>query len=267
MSKFLDQTGLARVRDWIKANFAAKTPFTGASSSAAGAAGLVPAPAAGDEDKVLGADGSWKTVSGGGSYSDFTGATGDTDGAHGLVPAPAATGGASTTSEYYRKYLCSDGKWRGFNTGRSASKTENSSGEIRAYVFVDSGYETGRTCSNEWYVVRKKLWENASPTSTFAAQTISLDTASIHDAGYHFILIVYAHSTTDPYLLSQLMIASAFTDGKKVALNVNAHNYNRVGGRFITGTTDTSITFSDGMYNQATANQYAIPIAVYGISL
>ena len=76
MSKFLDQTGLARVRDWIKTNFATKTAFGGASSNQNGSSGLVPAPIAGDQDKVLGADGTWKTVSSGGSYSDFTGAEG-----------------------------------------------------------------------------------------------------------------------------------------------------------------------------------------------
>lgn len=36
--------------------------FTGATSSANGAAGLVPAPSSGDEDKVLAGDGTWKTI-------------------------------------------------------------------------------------------------------------------------------------------------------------------------------------------------------------
>ena len=39
------------------------TTMTGASSSTAGASGLVPAPAAGDEDKLLKGDGTWGTVS------------------------------------------------------------------------------------------------------------------------------------------------------------------------------------------------------------
>lgn len=41
--------------------------FTGASSGTAGTAGLVPAPAAGDESKYLKADGTWSTVSSGGT--------------------------------------------------------------------------------------------------------------------------------------------------------------------------------------------------------
>ena len=92
--------------------------FTGATSGVAGASGLVPAPAAGDDTKFLSGDGTWKTVSGGSSYTagngisidanneisidgavvaelsdlptDFTGATASVAGAHGLVPAPAA---------------------------------------------------------------------------------------------------------------------------------------------------------------------------------
>jgi len=41
--------------------------FTGATSSVAGAAGLVPAPAAGDDTKFLCGDGTWQTVQGGGA--------------------------------------------------------------------------------------------------------------------------------------------------------------------------------------------------------
>lgn len=45
---------------------ASTTPFTGASSSANGEKGIVPRPMAGDENKVLCGDGTWKPVQGGG---------------------------------------------------------------------------------------------------------------------------------------------------------------------------------------------------------
>jgi hypothetical protein len=45
--------------------------FTGATSSVAGAAGLVPAPAAGDGTKYLKGDGTWGTVSGGSPITLF----------------------------------------------------------------------------------------------------------------------------------------------------------------------------------------------------
>lgn len=47
--------------------------MTGATSSAAGTAGIVPAPASGDQDKVLKGDGTWGTVSGGPTVVQTTG--------------------------------------------------------------------------------------------------------------------------------------------------------------------------------------------------
>lgn len=63
-TKFLKGDGT-----WATPTDTTYSDFTGATSSAAGTAGLVPAPAAGDETKFLAGDGTWQTVSGGGSYS------------------------------------------------------------------------------------------------------------------------------------------------------------------------------------------------------
>lgn len=62
----------------ISATDTTYTHFTGATASADGTAGLVPAPVAGDEDKYLKADGTWATVQSGGAqtvtlYPKFTG--------------------------------------------------------------------------------------------------------------------------------------------------------------------------------------------------
>ena len=76
--------------------------FTGATSAAAGAHGLVPAPAKGDQAKFLRADKSW-VVPTNTTYADFTAATSAAAGAHGLVPAPAA--GAQA------KFLRGDKTW------------------------------------------------------------------------------------------------------------------------------------------------------------
>ena len=51
--------------DTISATDTTYSDFTGCDSITAGAAGLVPAPSAGDEDKFLKANGTWDTVSGG----------------------------------------------------------------------------------------------------------------------------------------------------------------------------------------------------------
>ena len=79
--------------------------FKGATASAAGGTGLVPAPAAGAQTKYLRADGTWQTPPDTNTtYTDFTAATADAAGTHGLVPAPAA--GAQI------KFLRGDGTWQ-----------------------------------------------------------------------------------------------------------------------------------------------------------
>lgn len=74
----------------------------GATSSAAGSAGLVPAPAKGKNTSFLRGDGNW-VVPTNTTYKAFTGATSSAAGAAGLVPAPA-----KGTTTYYLK---SDGTW------------------------------------------------------------------------------------------------------------------------------------------------------------
>lgn len=74
-----------------------------ATSSAAGAAGLVPAPAAGAQTKFLRGDGTWQTPTNT-TYAAMTAATSSAAGKAGLVPAPAA--GAQA------KFLRGDGTWQ-----------------------------------------------------------------------------------------------------------------------------------------------------------
>lgn len=57
----------------ISATDTTYSTFTGATSSVPGAAGLVPAPAIGDDTKYLKGDGTWDTVSGGSSNTVFYG--------------------------------------------------------------------------------------------------------------------------------------------------------------------------------------------------
>lgn len=74
----------------------------GATASAAGAAGYVPAPPAGSQTKFLRADGTYQTPANT-TYSAFKGATASADGGTGLVPAPA--------SGKQDAVLCADGTW------------------------------------------------------------------------------------------------------------------------------------------------------------
>ena len=88
---------------WGADNNTTYGPMTGATASAAGTQGLVPAPAAGAQVKYLRGDGTWVTPTNT-TYSAMTGATADAAGKQGLVPAPAAGTQA--------KYLRGDGTWQ-----------------------------------------------------------------------------------------------------------------------------------------------------------
>lgn len=75
----------------------------GATSSAAGTRGLVPAPAAGNQAKFLRGDGTWQTPTNT-TYSTFKAATSSAAGGTGLVPAPSAG--------YQSRFLRGDATWQ-----------------------------------------------------------------------------------------------------------------------------------------------------------
>lgn len=84
---------------WIEQSFITNNPnMVGATATASGTAGLVPAPAAGNANRYLNANGTWKEI------SDMQGATTSSSGTSGLVPTPTA--GSNI------RYLCSDGTWK-----------------------------------------------------------------------------------------------------------------------------------------------------------
>ena len=111
--------------------------MTAATASAAGKAGLVPAPAAGAQTKYLRGDGTWQTPPDTNTtYSNMKGATADAAGTAGLVPAPAKGNQA--------KYLRGDGTWQtppDTNTTYSAA-TQTAAGLMSAAdkKKLDSGY-------------------------------------------------------------------------------------------------------------------------------
>ncbi len=87
--------------------------MVGATASAAGKAGLVPAPAKGAATRYLRSDGTWQVPPDNNTtYSVMTGATASAAGKAGLVPAPAK--GAQ------ERYLRGDGTWQPID-GRSST--------------------------------------------------------------------------------------------------------------------------------------------------
>ena len=99
-----------------------------------------------------------------------------------------------------------------------------------------------------------KLWENASSTSNFAAQTISLDLSK-----YQMVAIAYRYNTTDDY--RKIYFGNV---GSAMALDVvSTSGY--LGWRSATVST-TGISFSTATFNKNEGVVgYVIPVAIYGI--
>ena len=130
--------------------------FKGATTSAAGGTGLVPAPATGAANRYLRSDGTWQVPPDNNTtYPNMGGASSNAAGHAGLVPAPAA--GASN------RYLRSDGTWSvppDNNTNTTYSLSKNGS---TITLTGSDGSKTSVTDSNTTYSL-SSFGVNASAT-------------------------------------------------------------------------------------------------------
>ena len=108
-------------------------------------------------------------------------------------------------------------------------------------------------------MVVSKLWENASPTSNFAAQTLSMSLAE-----FDWLIILCQTSTTGTGRSIQFIEKGEGT----MVLNVPNVASTQYFYKRTATLTDNSITFSTGYRNtNATAGtNYCIPCVIYGIS-
>ena len=152
--------------------------FKGATSSAAGTSGLVPAPASGYTSRYLRGDGTWQTPPNT-TYSTFKAATASAAGGSGLVPAPAA----GENDEYLR----GDGTWatppNTTYTNATSSKAGLMSSTDKAKLdgiasganktTVDTALSTSSTNPVRNSVVTNALNGKASTSHTHSAATTS----------------------------------------------------------------------------------------------
>ena len=160
------------------------TAFKGATASANGTAGYVPAPTKGNQGKFFKADGTWATPTNT-TYSNMKGATASTAGTAGLVPAPAAGTQA--------KYLRGDGTWAtppnttyaSMSASEATTGTATAARTISAKVLHDkinsnlSAYATKTelnnglaTKANNSEVVHKSGDETIAGTKTFSSNIV-----------------------------------------------------------------------------------------------
>ena len=112
--KYVDYNGLSsydsEIKDWVTDEIStSKTDFEGATSAAAGAAGQVPAPSAGDDEKFLRGDGTWASVSG-----SVTGVKGDAESSY-------RTGNVNLTLANMGVYVGTSVTWGTMSTSEKAA--------------------------------------------------------------------------------------------------------------------------------------------------
>lgn len=102
------------------------------------------------------------------------------------------------------------------------------------------------------------LWTNASPTSNFSAQTLSIDLSN-----YSFLIVrsVRSTSSTDQSALSIVEVGGGDTvvlGGGAAGVTLTARNVNAV---------STGINFSMGYLNgnSGTSDAWGIPVKIYGV--
>ena len=218
--------------------------FTGADGQNPGTHGLVPAPAAGDQDKVLKGDGTW------GAIPDMTGANSSDAGTHGLVPAP----GSVTLPQLH--YLSANGTFRAPVATRSMITSGDIVYEQFSTISATSATETG----GRLYTARKVLWENSSPSSSFGAQTITLSDAV---DGFLFWTIEFYLSTSVQDKVAPFVIVGK--TGIRASFAGSSSNSNRGNSRDVEiDSTGKQLTISANYYNNTQTNANMIPYRVYG---
>lgn len=101
------------------------------------------------------------------------------------------------------------------------------------------------------------LWTNPSPSSSFAAQTISVDLT-----GYDLIFIEYKAISSSTFL-------SGIIDGDShtiLLLAIQNTSNNRNGTRVATYD-NTSVQFGNCTFNGTQTNTYCVPLTIYGVKL
>ena len=106
------------------------------------------------------------------------------------------------------------------------------------------------------FVVYTKLWENASPRGSFAAQTIK-----VNGSGYDQYCVVFCRNSTTYHYTNVIFPVMG---GSVVSLYFGDAGYGM--HRDITGSDTSSIVFGGATFNgQKNQNTNLIPYAIYGI--
>ena len=181
--------------------------FKGATTSAAGGSGLVPAPAKGAATRYLRSDGTWAVPPDTNTtYSNMTGASSSAAGEAGLVPAPSA--GAAT------RYLRSDGTWAvppDTNTTYKAGTGLTLSGTTFSHANYNTTETIGPSANTSpafggTFTVPQVTTNAQGHVTAMNSRTITIPqpklTTSVSDSSVQFRNIVVLPKGTDPNSVS-----------------------------------------------------------------
>ena len=115
----------------------------------------------------------------------------------------------------------------------------------------------GTISANATALTTEMLWTNSAPTSSFAAQTVSLDLSD-----YDLFVVVCRNSNSGGLYINNLLINNSPVDQKIMSLMGNGSCFRTV------TVSDSGMTFGVGKINTTTeteSNTNAIPIRIYGI--
>lgn len=231
--------------------------MTGATSSSKGTTGLVPASAAGDQNKYLRADGTWQTPPDTDTtYNVMTGASTSTAGTNGLVPAPGV--GEAT------RYLRSDGTWAvppDTNTTYSTMTAATSS------AAGAGGLVPAPAAGDQAKFLRGDgAWATVSIPSYAAGAGISLTDNTFSNSGVRSVSAGTTNGTitvntggTSRQVSVYGLGSAAFTASTAYAASSHTHSYLPLSGGTLTGglsgTTATFTGLVKGSSFQATSDR------------
>jgi len=110
-----------------------------------------------------------------------------------------------------------------------------------------------------------QLWTNSDPTTSFAAQTVTL-AGSLAD--FDLFRIAFVFSTGSQILEERsFLVSNLLTEGFTAALRIGGSVNNRTGARTFSMPAADTVSFDACTYNTGTDNSYVIPVAIYGIKL
>ena len=121
-------------------------------------------------------------------------------------------------------------------------------------------YGSGNAGKSSSGMQMTKLWENATPTASFAAQNIDVDLSA-----YDFYAVQVQLSTTQDVRYGMKFFP---VDESTNQLDCPQHTANRTAGRNCAYSANTKkLSFDGAYYNGAANNAVAIPLYVWGIKL